>query len=96
MSEWEDTLDLVSREGPSDAFRDDSCMMRWSQNSEDTRNSILVRGYKIQRARKNDKFCMFERKKKAMWNVVGKGKTSPRRSHRHGLRPEHIRLYKLQ
>lgn len=61
----------LTRKGHSDALRDESCMMRWSQHSKATRKSILVRGYKTWRARKNEKFCIFEKKKKTIVECNG-------------------------
>lgn len=61
----------LTRKGHSDVLRVESCMMRWSQHSKATKKSILVRGYKTCRARKNEKFCIFEKKEKTI--VEGNG-----------------------
>lgn len=72
-------------------------MVRWSQHSKAPRKSILVK--RVQEPKgKNErkKFSCLRKRKRPLWNTVGKGKTSPRRGHRYGQRPELVGLCKVQ
>lgn len=54
---------LVTRKGHSDALRDESYMMRWSQHSKAIKKSILVRKYKSPGKRRMKNFSYLRRRK---------------------------------
>lgn len=76
------------------------CYLNWVLHEE---LESACKGHKEEHSRKrvqkpeermNENVCMFERKQRPLWNIVGKGKPSPGWGHRHGQRSAHVGLCK--